>query len=144
MPYQTLSERRGECCMHNAQHSQEKHDKMLYWASLGVSLLFGILLCAGVYAWYAPTHAFLLGSALGFVCMALGIRLFFAAWHAAPDQAKVARNYGLRLAVVFGSVALALFVPFVDALGVLLPQLFPIPVLAVLMLLPDFSKGGKR
>ena len=39
--------------------------------------------------------------------------------------------YLVRLAVVFGAVVLALFVPFADALGVLVPQLFCLPVLAV-------------
>lgn len=39
--------------------------------------------------------------------------------------------YLLRLGIVFGTVVLALFVPFIDALGVLVPQLFCLPVLAV-------------
>ena len=35
--------------------------------------------------------------------------------------------------VEFGAVLLAMLLPFADALGVLIPQLFPIVVLAVLL-----------
>ena len=53
------------------------------------------------------------------------------AWGAAPDVQGVVCWYLLRLGIVFGTVVLALFVPFIDALGVLVPQLFCLPVLAV-------------
>ena len=50
---------------------------------------------------------------------------------AAPNASGVVCWYLLRLGIVFGAVVLALFVPFADALGVLVPQLFCLPVLAV-------------
>ena len=55
----------------------------------------------------------------------------FRAWGAAPNASGVVCWYLLRLGIVFGAVVLALFVPFADALGVLVPQLFCLPVLAV-------------
>ena len=55
----------------------------------------------------------------------------FRAWGAAPNASGVGCWYRGRRAVVFGAVGLALFVPFADALGVLVPQLFCLPVLAV-------------
>ena len=52
---------------------------------------------------------------------------------AAPDKTASITWYLLRLAVEFGAVLLAMLLPFADALGVLIPQLFPIFVLAVLL-----------
>lgn len=52
---------------------------------------------------------------------------------AVPDKTACVAWYLLRLAAEFGAVLAAMLLPFADALGVLIPQLLPIPVLAVLL-----------
>lgn len=96
-----------------------------------LSVLTGVLL----WTFGRGTAALALGFGLGAGTASLGLWLFFCAWRAAPDGGGVALYYVLRLAVVFGGVLAALFVPAVDALGVIVPQFFPVPVLAVLLAL---------
>ena len=77
------------------------------------------------------TAAFALGGGAGLAAALTAHACLFRAWGAAPDVQGVVCWYLLRLGIVFGAVVLALFVPFIDALGVLVPQLFCLPVLAV-------------
>ena len=46
----------------------------------------------------------------------------------------VAFWYGARVVITFGSIILSLFVPWMSSLGVIVPQLFPIPVIAIFMI----------
>ena len=75
------------------------------------------------------------GFIYGLCIAALALFLFYKAWRAAPNGPRVALWYALRLAAVFGGVALALFVPGVSALGAVIPQILQTPVLAVLFAL---------
>ncbi|MEG0768598.1 MAG: hypothetical protein RSG59_01640 [Ruthenibacterium sp.] len=115
--------------------------KLLYKA-MGCTLAAGALLCAVAGFLRGWTAALLLGSALGLLCSALGLRLFFAAWRAAPHGGSVALYYVLRLAIVFGSVFAAMLIPAVDALGVLLPELPVIPILALMLALEKTPRDG--
>lgn len=111
-----------------------------YWCtaavSLGLSALVWLALSAGGKGGDALLPGFLLGAG---VCL-LALWLFFKAWRAAPDKSYVMLFYLLRVALVFGSILAAMFFPGIDALGVLVPQLFPMPVLAIRMLFPE-KKG---
>ncbi|MEG2930886.1 MAG: hypothetical protein RR825_03785 [Ruthenibacterium sp.] len=72
-----------------------------------------------------------------------GTAPFFAAWRAAPHGGSVALYYVLRLAIVFGSVLAAMAIPPVDALGVLLPELPAIPILALMLALEKTPRDGE-
>lgn len=111
----------------------EKNErKKLFWQTY----LTGAALAAAVLGAVAAfggrgTAAFALGGGVGLAVALAAHACLFRAWGAAPNASGVVCWYLLRLAVVFGAVVLALFVPFADALGVLVPQLFCLPVLAV-------------
>ena len=107
--------------------------KKLFWQSYAVGALLsaGILCAVVVLAGRSPVACGLLGGGAGLLVALVAHVCLFRAWAAAPSASGVACWYALRLVLVFGAVAAALFVPFVDALGVLLPQLFCLPVLAV-------------
>lgn len=107
----------------------------LLQTATAISAALGVLLCAAVYVFFHRTAGFLCGSALGLLCGVAALWMFFKMWRAAPDKSAAMQWYVLRLCVTLGSVLLAMVLPFVDALGVLLPQLFPMPVLAVCMTL---------
>lgn len=81
-----------------------------------------------------------MGGAVRWASFAFGVLVSWIALYclyrvlgAVPDKTACIVWYLLRLAAEFGAVLAALFLPFADALGVLIPQLFPILVLAVLM-----------
>ena len=57
------------------------------------------------------------------------------AFEAAPDAAAVTKWYLLHAACVFVPVVFAMLVSFPDALGMVIPQLFPVVSLAVLLAL---------
>lgn len=105
-------------------------------------------MCAAAFGIAAALSAAVLGAlwlcdmadARRLVCGALG--LCFAAlatlclercWASAPDAGRAAVWYVLHLACELGPVLAAMLLPFADALGVLIPQLFPVPALAVLL-----------
>ena len=92
-----------------------------------------VMLAAG-----GMTQARWLGFAAGLAVCAGALALFGRAWGSAPNGAAVAVWYLLRMALVFGAVIAVVFVPWLDAVGVLVPQLFGLPALAILMVL------GKR
>ena len=105
----------------------EKNErKKLFWQTylIGAALAAAVLGAVAAFGGRG-TAAFALGGGAG-----LAVALF-RAWGAAPNASGVVCWYLLRLGIVFGAVVLALFVPFADALGVLVPQLFCLPVLAV-------------
>lgn len=105
-------------------------------------------MCAAAFGIAAALSAAVLGAlwlcdmadARRLVCGALG--LCFAAlatlclercWASAPDAGRAVVWYVLHLACELGPVLAAMLLPFADALGVLIPQLFPVPALAVLL-----------
>ena len=119
-------------------------DRKLFCKAALCSLLCSAILCSAVYFLNGQSARFLASSLLGAACSILALRLSFATWQAAPNGGSVAMFYMLRLVVVFGSVLAAMFLPAVDALGILLPELFPVPVLAIFMALEDASKGEPK
>ncbi|MDD3428774.1 MAG: hypothetical protein PHG02_02060 [Oscillospiraceae bacterium] len=76
----------------------------------------------------------LLGVSIGVAVAWISIWMFYKA---IADKNKgrtlVALWYGARVALIFGSVVLSLFVPQISSLGVILPQLFPTPIMAIFM-----------
>ena len=111
---------------------EKRERKKLFWQTY----LTGAVLAAAVLGAVAAfggrgTAAFALGGGAGLAAALAAHACLFRAWGAAPDMQGVVCWYLLRLGIVFGAVVLALFVPFIDALGVLVPQLFCLPVLAV-------------
>ena len=111
---------------------EKRERKKLFWQTY----LIGAVLAAAVLGAVAAfggrgTAAFALGGGAGLAAALAAHACLFRAWGAAPDVQGVVCWYLLRLGIVFGAVVLALFVPFIDALGVLVPQLFCLPVLAV-------------
>ncbi len=98
--------------------------------------LISALLALGVMACLQASG---MGGAARWGSLFIGIGVSWAAlyclWRvlgAVPDKTACITWYLLRLAVEFGAVLAAMVLPFADALGVLIPQLFPIMVLAVL------------
>ena len=106
----------------------EKNERQTYLtgAALAAAVLGAVAAFGG-----RGTAAFALGGGAGLAVALAAHACLFRAWGAAPNASGVVCWYLVRLAVVFGAVVLALFVPFADALGVLVPQLFCLPVLAV-------------
>lgn len=102
-----------------------------------ICLLLSLLVWVGLYAGGLRTRALVLGFVLGLCVMVASIVLLGRTWRAGPEKGPVAFLYGARVVLIFGSVIAALFLPFVDALGVIVPQLFPGPVLAVLLAMDD-------
>ena len=109
--------------------------KKLYTVSLAAVLCC----CAAVFAAFCVFGEMHLPLASGFlvgtVSAAIGHTLFFKAWKSAPNGAKVAFFYVLRVIIVVCTVLAALAVSEQAALGAIIPQLFPVPVLAVIMAL---------
>ena len=87
-------------------------------------------LCAG--RWACSLSASL-GFALDLCFAALATLCLERCWASAPDAGRAAVWYVLHLACELGPVLAAMLLPFADALGVLIPQLFPVPALAVLL-----------
>ncbi len=111
-----------------------RRKKIFYktWAiSAGLAAL--VMLCLLAAGKAGPLR--LVSFALGLGTAALALWCFARAWQSAPDTAQVVTWYILRLICEFVPVLVAMFVPFLDALGILIPQLFPIFVLAVLLVL---------
>ncbi|MFQ9900626.1 MAG: hypothetical protein ACLRWF_02440 [Ruthenibacterium sp.] len=102
-----------------------QEQKKLFWQTY----LTGAALAAAVLGAVAAfggrgTAAFALGGGAGLAVALAAHACLFRAWGAAPNASGVVCWYLLRLGIVFGAVVLALFVPFADALGVLVLQLF--------------------
>lgn len=76
-----------------------------------------------------------LSFAAGVGAAVLALWCLYKAIGAAPQQSAVITWYLLRLLCEFGAVVGAMLLPFADALGVLIPQLFPVFVLAALLAL---------
>lgn len=109
--------------------------KKLFWKAWGVSagasaVVFAAMGTAG-YVDALRIFSALLG--LGFA--AAGLWCLAKAFSAAPDASEVTKWYLLHAACVFLPVLFCMLVSFPDALGVLIPQLFPVPALAVLLAL---------
>ncbi len=109
--------------------------KKLYALSLAAVLCC----CAAVFAAFCVFGKMHLPLAAGFlvgtVSAAIGHALFFKAWQSAPNGAKVALFYISRVIVIVCTVLAALAFSEQAALGAIIPQLFPVPVLAVIMAL---------
>lgn len=73
------------------------------------------------------------GIFVGYLVSVVALWLLFKAWDSAPRLSAVGAFYVLRLLAEFGAVLLALVIPGADPIGVLIPQLFGLPILAVLM-----------
>lgn len=109
--------------------------KPLFWKAGLVSnaLALGVMVClafsgkADLVRW--------LSFAAGVGVSALALVCLYKAIGAAPQQSAVITWYLLRLVCEFGAVLGAMLLPFADALGVLIPQLFPIFVLAAMLAL---------
>ena len=71
------------------------------------------------------------GLAAGAAAAALSLYCLCRAMESAPELSRVVTWYCLHLAAEFGIVLIALFVPVLDPVGALVPQLFCVPVLAV-------------
>lgn len=110
---------------------------MAHWKLFGKTLAISavaVLLTAvvlGFAGWFSPARG--VGMAVGFLVSVLALWLLFKAWDSAPRLSAVGAFYVLRLLVEFGAVLVALVIPGADAVGVLIPQLFGLPVLAILM-----------
>ena len=76
-----------------------------------------------------------LSFAAGVGAAVLALWCLYKAIGAAPQQSAVVTWYLLRLLCEFGAVVGAMLLPFADALGVLIPQLFPVIVVAALLAL---------
>lgn len=70
------------------------------------------------------------GLAAGAAAAALSLYWLCRAMESAPSLSRVVTYYCLHLAAEFGVVLVALFVPQLDPVGALVPQLFCVPVLA--------------
>ena len=107
--------------------------RKLFLKTLGISALLviatGVLLALAGY--FSAARGICM--AVGFLVSTVALRLLFKAWESAPQLSAVGAFYILRLLVEFGAVLVSLFIPGVDPVGVLIPQLFGLPVLAVLM-----------
>lgn len=110
-------------------------EKKLYRTAALISAGCALLAAAVFWGTGHGSTALAIGFLAGLVCSQLGLWLFFRAWGAQPDKGRVLLLYGAHVAVVFGSILVCMFVPGVDALGAVVPQLFPIPVLALLFAL---------
>ena len=105
----------------------EKNErKKLFWQTylIGAALAAAVLGAVAAFGGRG-TAAFALGGGAGLAVALAAHACLFRAWGAAPNASGVVCWYLLRLGIVFGAVVLA------DALGVLVPQLFCLPVLAV-------------
>ncbi len=105
-----------------------------------VNFILGVLLCALV-AYFSNSFSaeFVSGSVLGIASSMLSIYLFYKSWQGAPNKTAVIIYHILRAAVVFGSVIIALFVSYFNALAVILPHLTTMPIIALFF---AFYKGG--
>ncbi len=108
--------------------------KKLYFMTLTVSVAFSVI----VAFFLEQTMLLWISFLIGILISALTLWMFFKAWNAAPDSTVVVTWYAVRAVITFGSIIIAMFQTFPIAIGVLVPQLFPVPLLAVFMIL------GKR
>lgn len=108
--------------------------KKLYFTTLAVSALLSVI----VALFLEKTALLWIGFSVGILISVLTLWMFFKAWQAAPNGTAVMTWYALRAVISFGSIVIAMFLSFPVAIGVLVPQLFPVPLLAIFMIL------GKR
>ncbi len=110
---------------------------MAQWKLFGKTLAISAVAVLGTTAVLALAGHFSLargvGISVGYLVSVLALWLLFKAWDSAPHLSAVGAFYVLRLLVEFGAVLLALLIPGADPIGVLIPQLFGLPILAVLM-----------
>jgi uncharacterized membrane protein HdeD (DUF308 family) len=126
--------------MGKMQNSGEKARSSPAWLcakAFGVCVVGSGIVALVMASAHAMFAARWLGFAVGLLVCAAAMALFCKAWGAAPHMGAVVVWYMLRVVVVFGAVAAAVFVPSLDAVGVLIPQLFALPALAALVALND-------
>lgn len=109
--------------------------KKTFWrAVLAVIVLCGVTAGVMYLAGHLPV-ARMAGFVAGIVFGAAGLWALQAAGRSAPKKGHAAVFYVLHVALTFGPILVAMFVPGFDALGVLIPQLFCVPAFAVCALL---------
>lgn len=107
--------------------------RTLFCKTAGISAL--LVVATGLLMGLAGHFSLVRGvcMAVGFLVSVVALWLLFKAWESAPRLSAVGAFYVLRLVAEFGAVLVSLFIPGADPVGVLIPQLFGLPVLAVLM-----------
>ncbi|MEF9969640.1 MAG: hypothetical protein RR867_06030 [Ruthenibacterium sp.] len=114
-------------------------DEKTYCSTLFASVFCTGIVWLGFFICHKSVFALNIGFLLGTLVTAGTLRLFFMAWRAAPNGGMVALWYALRIVLTVASIGAALVFSGTAALGVLLPQLFPIPLLALFLI---FRKEG--
>lgn len=110
-------------------------NKKLYFSIFFASAVCEALVLCGFVFYKKNSAALDLGLLLGTAVMAGTLWLFFKAWRAAPNGGMVALWYALRIGLTVAAVGGTLLFSGTMALGVIVPQLFPIPLLALFLAL---------
>ncbi|WP_367924349.1 hypothetical protein [uncultured Ruthenibacterium sp.] len=107
--------------------------RVLFFKTLCISgvVVFGVGVLLGLAGYIFPARV--VSMTVGFCVSVLALWLLFKAWDRAPNLSAVGAFYALRVMVEFGAVIVSLFIPAADPIGVLIPQLFGLPILAILM-----------
>ena len=114
------------------QQAKEKYKRQVVAAgAISTALALAVMACLAAYGMGGLRRWLSFAAGVAAACLAL--YCLYRVITAAPDKTASITWYLLRLVVEFGAVLLAMLLPFADALGVLIPQLFPIFVLAVLL-----------
>ena len=109
--------------------------KALFWKAWGITAAATALILAVMWAMNYAGWLRVFSALLGLGFAAAGLWCLAKAFEAAPDAAAVTKWYLLHAACVFVPVVFAMLVSFPDALGMVIPQLFPVVSLAVLLAL---------
>ncbi|MEG1446125.1 MAG: hypothetical protein RSC58_02535 [Ruthenibacterium sp.] len=109
--------------------------RKLYFKTCAASMACAALVWLGFFLCNKNTLPFAVGFLCGAAVAAGTLWLFFKAWRSAPNGGMVALWYALRIVLTVASIGLALAFSSTAALGILLPQLFPIPILALFLAL---------
>ncbi len=121
------------------------HKTKLFIKTVVANFVTGLILCGFVsYFSHNLSQQFIIGSAFGLISAALSVWLFFKSWCSAPSKTSVIVYHCLRALVVFGSVIIALFVPFFNALATILPHLTTMPLVALFIAFYKNNGGEKH
>ena len=105
-------------------------NKKLFYKAEGICAALTALAALCFYASDAMDAARAAGLVAGVLAGALSLYWLCRAMESAPSLSRVVTFYCMHLAAEFGVVLVALFLPPLDAIGALVPQMFCVPVLA--------------